>query len=158
MNRMPLLPKLEGSSLSTTCMQCETLWTIQISWNLYHSHKQTKKSKSVTQKMEHDIATASGLKFFSTSEKKRCSPEAQHLKLFLVRQHMFANCGSEIHLTDRHIMLRELWFSIHIPSAKTGSKAFLRCFAFPRLSSTPSLDPQQSEQHTPTLLFEQFFH
>lgn len=132
MNRMPLLPKLEGSSLSTTCMQCETLWTIQISWNLYHSHKQTKKSKSVTQKMEHDIATASGLKFFSTSEKKRCSPEAQHLKLFLVRWHMFANCGSEIHLTDRHIMLRELWFFYTYPKCKNWFQGISQMLCFPK--------------------------
>lgn len=108
----------------------------------------TSKQKRATQlskNMEHDIETASRLKFFSTLE-KRCSPEAQHLKLFLIRWHMFANCGSEIHSIDIYCW-GSYGLSVHIPSTKTGSKAFLRCFAFPK-----------DYPEKPSLGLQQFFH
>lgn len=126
---MPLLPKLEGSSSSTACMLCETVWTAQLSWNLYHSHKQTEKSNAVTQKNGAWHCSLRVEIFLYIGEDMLTWSSAS--QIVSNKMTYFANCGSEIHSIDIYCWV-SYGLSIHIPNMKTGSKAFLRCFAFPK--------------------------
>lgn len=130
---MPLLPKLEGSSSTTTCMLCETVWTIQLSWNLYHFHNQTEKSKEVTQKNGAWHGNSLKVKislYIGEEEMLTWSPASQ-----IVSNKMAYIC--QLRLRNPLDCLTDVaeWAMVlpHIPqSIKNVSKAFLRCLAFPK--------------------------
>lgn len=126
-NRFPPLPELEWPSSSTTCMLCKTLWTIQLSWNLHHSHKQTEKSKSVTHTNGAQNCNILRVQIQSSLYWQRSA--GPHLQEFLMRWHMSptTNQKSTVILMVWQTLQSEL-LSYHNSSRKTGSEAFLRCF------------------------------